>query len=56
MANFFSKKSKSDDVAEQNSGADYDPSKARYHPVEDAFWKKGVEYVYTRGVIPKIIN
>ncbi|KAF6025173.1 LIG1 [Bugula neritina] len=43
MANFFSKKSKSDDVAEQNSGADYDPSKARYHPVEDAFWKKGVE-------------
>ena len=22
-------------------GADYDPSKKKYHPIDDAFWKKG---------------
>jgi len=42
MANFFSKKSKSDDVAEQNSGADYDPSKARLE-------KRGGVCIYKRG-------
>ena len=22
-------------------GTDYDPTKSKYHPIEDAFWKRG---------------
>jgi DNA ligase 1 len=27
-------------------GADYDPSKRKYHPIDDAFWKRGEKVPY----------
>lgn len=28
-------------AGEGQAGADYNPSKRNYHPVDDAFWKRG---------------
>ena len=42
MANFFTKKgSNSTEETSAQSGAHYNPGKARYHPINDAFWKEG---------------
>lgn len=31
-----------------SSGADYNPGKAKYHPIDDAFWKHGEKYMSLR--------
>ena len=42
MANFFTKKgSSSTEETSAQSGSHYNPGKARYHPINDAFWKEG---------------
>lgn len=32
-------------------GAEYNPSKAKYHPIDDAFWKHGDKYVVISEVL-----
>lgn len=33
-------------VGKGAKGADYDPSKSNYHPINDAFWNRGEKYYY----------
>ncbi|XP_067934127.1 DNA ligase 1-like [Watersipora subatra] len=49
MAGFFSSKSSAKEepgTQGKVSGVDYDPSRTSYHPVNDAFWKKGETVPY----------
>lgn len=58
MANFFTKKSDGKSSVDSAAVAKYNPSKGKYHPVDDAFWKKGdpwVSYTDTRVGPAKII-
>lgn len=44
--NFFTNKKDLKLASTSTSGADYDPSLKNYHPIDDAFWKRGEKTPY----------